>query len=284
LKRLARHTRTLALCAATLFAARLLHAAPPALKTTELGRGPVVVFVPGLGITRQQWMPTARKLVGTHRVVMVDLPGQGDSPLADPFSFDACAQALDAVLAKEKPESTIVVAHSVGGVVAMRALAATPGRAAGLLLIDTQVKSPFPIPDQQRQQMVQFIEGNYDNFLKMAFANMGRDSAESALLFTQMAQTPPATIKTYLRSLLALDANKDAKAVQPVTRLLVSERGWREVRTPGAVMASLGFEDTSAYVPTRLGGAGYLAMKDQPDSLAAIIKAFSAERLAARQP
>lgn len=260
------------------------HAAAPSLKTTELGRGPAVVFVPGLGITRAQWMPTARKLVGTNRVILVDLPGQGDSPLADPFSFDACAQALDAVLAKEKPESTIVVAHSVGGVVALRALATNPARAAGLLLIDTQVKSPFPIPDQQRQQMIQFIDGNYDNFLKMAFANMGRDSAESALLFTQMAQTPPATIKTYLRSLLSLDANKDAKAVQPMTRVLVSERGWREARTVGSVLQSLGYEDTVTTVPTRLGGAGYLSMKDQPDSLAAVIRSFAADRLALAKP
>lgn len=272
--------RTLILSAASVLAASLLHAAAPALKTTELGRGPTVVFVPGLGITRQQWMPTARKLVGTNRVVLVDIPGQGDSPLSDPFSFDACAEALDAVLLKEKPESTIVVAHSVGGVIAMRALAAHPERALGLLLIDTQIKSPIPIPDQQRQQMLQFIDGNYDSFLKMAFGNMGRDSAESALLFTQMAQTPPATIKTYLRTLLALDANKDAKSVQAVTRMLVTERGWREVRTPGMVMQSLGFDDTTSYVPRRLDAAGYLAMKDQPDSLAAIIRSFAAERMA----
>lgn len=265
--------------AALLLTAALVSADAPVLKTTELGRGPTVVFVPGLGITRSQWMPTARKLVGTNRVVMVDIPGQGDSPLPDPFSFDACALALDAVLARQNPESTIVVAHSVGGVIAMRTLAANPARARGLLLIDTQIKSPIPVPDQQRQQMVTFMEGNYDTFLKMAFSNMGRDSAESAMLFTNMAQTPPASIKIYLRALLALDANKDATAVLPVTRVLVTERGWRDVRTPGMVLQSLGYDDTTSYVPQRFDGAGYLAMKDQPDSLAAVIRSFAAERL-----
>lgn len=265
--------------AALLLTTALVRADAPVLKTTELGRGPTVVFVPGLGITRSQWMPTARKLVGTNRVVMVDIPGQGDSPLPDPFSFDACALALDAVLARQNPESTIVVAHSVGGVIAMRALAANPARARGLLLIDTQIKSPIPVPDQQRQQMVTFMDGNYDAFLKMAFSNMGRDSAESAMLFTNMAQTPPASIKTYLRALLALDANKDAKAVRPVTRVLVTERGWRDVRTPGMVLQSLGYDDTTSYVPRRFDGAGYLAMKDQPDTLAALIRSFAEERL-----
>lgn len=278
--RLAIFTAALALAMAA--ASSGLAAAPP-LKTTELGRGPTVVFVPGLGIARAQWLPTARKLVGTNRVVLVDLPGQGDSALPDPFSFDACAEALNSVLAKEKPESTIVVAHSVGGVIAMRALAADPARARGLLLIDTQIKSPIPVPDQQRQQMVKFMDGNYDSFLKMAFSNMGRDSAESAVLYTNMAQIPPASVKTYLRSLLALDANKDAKAVQPFTRMLVTERGWREERTPGVVLQSLGFDDTTSYAPRRLSGAGYLAMKDQPDTLATLIREFAAERLAPRK-
>ncbi len=272
--------RMLVLSLVVMLAAPLVNAQAPTLKTTELGRGPTVVFVPGLGITRSQWMPTARKLVGTNRVVMVDLPGQGDSALPDPFSFDACAKALDVVLARENPESTIIVAHSVGGVIAMRALAVNPSRARGLLMIDTQIKSPIPVPDQQRQQMVNFMDGSYDTFLKMAFSSMGRDSTESAMLFTSMAQTPPVTIKTYLRALLALDANKDAKAVQGISRMLVTERGWRDVRSPGVVMQSLGFDDTTGFVPRRFDGAGYLAMKDQPDTLAAIIRSFAAERLA----
>src|SRR5262245_32073797 len=76
------------------------HAAAPTLKTTEFGRGPTVVLLHGMGSNRNYWLPTAKKLLGNHRVVMMDLPGHGDSPLPDPFSLDIAgeqiAQALTA--------------------------------------------------------------------------------------------------------------------------------------------------------------------------------------------
>src|SRR5262249_47136778 len=105
------------------------HAGPVELKTTELGRGPTIVFVHGLGASRSDWLPTARKLIGRYRVVLVDLPGHGDTALPDPFSFASAGEALDAVLAKQNPDSTVVVAHQMGGRAALAALSAHPGRA-----------------------------------------------------------------------------------------------------------------------------------------------------------
>ena len=64
----------------------------PTLRTTDLGRGVTYVIVPSMGNSRMQWMPTARKLIGQNRVVLVDLPGHGDSPMPDPFSLDAAAE------------------------------------------------------------------------------------------------------------------------------------------------------------------------------------------------
>ena len=103
------------LAAAIALSASSTLATPVAPKTTELGHGPTVVFVPGLGASRNDWLPTARRLLGRYRVVLVDLPGHGDTPLPDPFSFVTVGDALDAVLAKQNPDSTIVVGHQLGG-------------------------------------------------------------------------------------------------------------------------------------------------------------------------
>ena len=128
---------------AALLATPLAAQAPtPALKTTDLGKGASIVFVPGLGSQRMQWMPTARKLVSGYHVVMVDLPGHGESPMPDPFSFDVAASMLDGVLAKQNPDSTIVVAHGVGGVIAVLEAKAHPERMKGLIVIDGALKSP----------------------------------------------------------------------------------------------------------------------------------------------
>ena len=256
----------------------VVHADPVAPSVTEIGHGPTVVFVPSLGLTRLDWMPTAKRLFADHHVVLVDLPGQNGSTLPDPFSLQNAAAALDQVLAHQPGDSTIVVGHNVGGLVAMLALSAHPERARGLVLIDTQFKSPLPIADQQREMLFRYMDENYDAFMKMAFARAGRDSAESARLLTAMSAVPPVTVKSYLRELIAVDANKELKGLKvPITFALADRRpgmSW------GTISRSLGIEDSTMFTPHRIANAGYMVMKDAPDSLAAIIGAFSRARLA----
>ena len=61
-----------------------LAAVPVGLKTTEFGRGPTVVLLHALGSGRMAWMPTAKKLLATHRQfseAVSEVLGAGDSHL-----------------------------------------------------------------------------------------------------------------------------------------------------------------------------------------------------------
>ena len=187
--------------------ASLVHAGPVALKTTELGRGPTIVFVHSVGASRNDWLPTARKLLGRYRVVLVDLPGHGDSPMPDPFSFASVADALDAVLAKQNPDSTVVVGHQLGGRVVIATLAAHPGRAKGLVLIDTPLDTPNPLSDQQRKRLLDVMEQNYEFVAKFMYGSMGRDTTQSKEIWAIFSQTPAATGKAYIREMLYTDGN-----------------------------------------------------------------------------
>ena len=131
---------------------------PVVLKTTEFGRGPTIVLLHGLGSGRMVWMPTTRKLLAGHRVVMVDMPGHGESALPDPFSLEACAEALDQVLAKQKPDSTVLVAHGLAALIALQDVQAHPERVRGLIVIDAATRSPVPIPEQQQQVVLRMLE------------------------------------------------------------------------------------------------------------------------------
>jgi pimeloyl-ACP methyl ester carboxylesterase len=272
--------------AALLFAAALVAAsaaaAPLAPKTTELGHGPTVVFVSGLGASRTDWLPTARKLLGRYRVVLVDLPGNGDSPLPDPFSFATVGDALDAVLAKQNPDSTIVVGHQMGGRAALAALAAHPGRAKGLVLIDVPVGLPVQVDDQQKKQLLDFMDQNYESVAKRMFSDRGRDTTQSQAIFAMVSQTPPATVKAYVREGFYTDGNKDAKALKIPIRILITSHEWKSGMTSGAALKRLGWDDTTA-TAVRVADAAYWVMKDQPDTLAAIINEFATARIAAKK-
>jgi pimeloyl-ACP methyl ester carboxylesterase len=247
----------------------------PALKTTELGKGPAIVLLPGLGSQRLQWMPTARRLIGSYKVVMADLPGHGDSPMPDPFSLEAAAGELDPVLAKLNADSTIVVAHGVGALIAVLEARAHPERMRGLIVIDAGLKSPIPVPDQQKEAMMDFINENYDSFLKMMFTKLGRDSTQGIELYSRAALVPSATIKSYMRQLLDADATNAAHSLKLPMLYVGSARGWPDTTSWATVAKAHGWDGVPNVQTRRIGNSGYLLMSDQPDSLAAAIQEFA---------
>lgn len=255
-------------------------AAPPtAPKFLELGRGPTIVFVHELGGNRMTWMPTAKKLIGQYRVVLVDLPGHGGNALPDPFTLEASAEALDQVFALQKPESTIIVGKGLGGMLSLMALKAHPGRARGVVLIDTGLKSSLKIDDQEIKYFIEQMDENYDMVMKYIFSRAGRDSAQGVAIHATAAQTPPATMKSYIGATLRADASSALKALQVPYLFVGTDQLFKGGRSPGTALRALGYDDTTAVPVRRIKDAGYLVMQDQPDTLAAVVAEFATRAL-----
>jgi pimeloyl-ACP methyl ester carboxylesterase len=257
-----------------------LAGAPVPLKSTEFGHGPTIVFLHGMGSSRMTWLPTAKKLLGSHRVVMMDLPGHGDSPLPDPFSLDAAAEAIAQGMAAQKAESTIVVGQGLGGLLALMAASAHPERMSGVVVIDAALKTENPVPDQMQKYFLQMLEEHYDDILKGMYTRMGRDSAQGIALHAQAARTPPATIKAYLRELMNADGNKPLKNLKRPLLVIATEKRWPADKDWAAVGKQLGYENPASVTARRIGNAGPLVATEQPDSLAAMIDGFQKTTLA----
>ena len=257
-------------------------AAPAGLQSSTLGQGPTLVMLHNLGGTRTGWMPTARKLLPNYRIVLVDLPGHGSSPMPDPFTLQAGAAAIDAVLAAQKAESTIVVGQGMGALMAMLALEAHPERARGLVAIEMTLKKQFSVNDQMRDRFMAQIDLNYDRFLKSMFLGLGRDSAQGVAIHAQAAQVPAQTMKSYFREMMSYDPWEKAQAVKTPMLLIVTDRLWAN-KDSSTVASSMGYEAVQAPFTLRhLENAGLMAPSEQPDSLAAWISRFSRQMLAAK--
>ncbi len=250
-------------------------AEPVTLKTTEFGQGPTVVLVHNLGGSRMGWMPTARKLLGGYRVVMVDLPGHGESPMPGAFSMQAGAEALAKVIARQKAESTVVVGQGVGGLLSLLALSAHPEYARGLVMIDAATRLEEKIPDQQQRYFLDFVEENYDTFLRMMFTQLGRDSAQGVALHAQAAQVPPAHMKPYLRERLNFDASAQLKSLKIPMLYVGTEKNWPADKDWTAISKERGLEGAAQIRSRRLGKSGPMVATEQPDSLALAIREFS---------
>jgi pimeloyl-ACP methyl ester carboxylesterase len=111
------------------------------LHVEELGAGPCLVFAHGFSLTQDAWHYQRRDLPDRFRCVFFDQRGHGRSgqPRRDDYSLEALAHDLRAVLDWTGEERLVVVAHSMGGMAALKFAELFPeelgGRVAGLALI-----------------------------------------------------------------------------------------------------------------------------------------------------
>ena len=82
----------------------------------DLGSGPVVVLVHGLGSRKEDWLPVLEPLAQKYRLLVPDQIGFGKSekPLLD-YSVQTYVDFLDEFLRQLKVEKTSLVGESLGG-------------------------------------------------------------------------------------------------------------------------------------------------------------------------
>lgn len=91
---------------------------------SDEGSGRVVVMLHGWGANLGTFDALASVLAKEYRVIRIDFPGFGSSPVPDrPWSVGDYAKNLQAFLIKhEVPDVYAIVAHSFGGRIAMKSL------------------------------------------------------------------------------------------------------------------------------------------------------------------
>jgi pimeloyl-ACP methyl ester carboxylesterase len=125
----------------------------------ELGEGPPLVFVHGLSGSWTNWLeqlPVFAGLngdarqgrvstgFGKHRVLALDLPGFGHSPMpAEQISISGYARLLDRLLGTLEIDAAAVVGNSMGGFVAAELAIAFPQRVERLVLVSAAGISTF---------------------------------------------------------------------------------------------------------------------------------------------
>lgn len=90
----------------------------------QSGTGPVVLFLHGWGTHAQTFAPLQKELGNARQYVSVSLPGFGNSQLPPkPWSVHDYAQFVTAFTQKLDIRPDVIVAHSFGGRIAVKAIA-----------------------------------------------------------------------------------------------------------------------------------------------------------------
>jgi pimeloyl-ACP methyl ester carboxylesterase len=85
------------------------------------GEGPPVILLHGPGESSLWWMRVIPKLVKTHRVIVPDLPGQGESKISsDVLDTDLVFRWLSELIAETCPYPPVLVGNILGGSIGAR--------------------------------------------------------------------------------------------------------------------------------------------------------------------
>jgi pimeloyl-ACP methyl ester carboxylesterase len=107
------------------------------LATTAGGNGPTVLLLHGYAETAQMWKPLAIKLAPRFAVLVVDLPGIGDSSIpATALDMKTSAQRIHEGVQKLGYGHVRVVGHDIGLMVAYAYAAMYPTEVDQLTLMD----------------------------------------------------------------------------------------------------------------------------------------------------
>ncbi len=98
------------------------------------GHGEPLVLLHGFAMHSGLFASMLPALARRHRVHLVDLPGHGRSPRAEPFDLASLANAIDAAI---DAREVTVLGWSLGGQVALQWASMRPDRVAKLVLVAT---------------------------------------------------------------------------------------------------------------------------------------------------
>lgn len=102
----------------------------------ELGEGPPVILLHGLAGQWVSWLETIPALARAHRVIALDLPGFGHSPMpAEPISIPGYASIVEELMDVLGIDSAALVGISMGGFIAAELALSRPARVTRLVLV-----------------------------------------------------------------------------------------------------------------------------------------------------
>ena len=104
-----------------------------------VGKGPDVVFIPGLASSRATWKATAERLRGKHRLHLIQIAGFAGEPARANATGDVLiptAEAIDAYLVEQKLSPATVVGHSLGGTTLLYLAEKHPQHLKKVLIVD----------------------------------------------------------------------------------------------------------------------------------------------------
>lgn len=211
-----------------------------AYETKGHAGGTPLVLVHGFCEDHSVWAPI-QPMLSSSNLLLMDMPGFGQSEPPAKEDMEAYAAAILAVLDAEQIQRCVLVGHSMGGYAALEFAARWPERLAGLGLVHSH---PFEDSEERKAARLRGIEtlraGKRDLYVAQLFPN---------LFAPAFAQEHAGTVN----ELISNGKKQSAEAIAAALQAMLTRRDHRQtlVEATYPVLFLLGAQD--ALVPPDLG-------------------------------
>jgi len=241
---------------------------------------PVLVLSGGLGTTTAMWDAQMPAFAPSHRVLRIDHPGHGRSPVPDGrVAVDDIGRALVELLDELGIAQADFCGLSLGGMVGQWLGANAPERIERLVLACTGASLGTLEAYAERAELVrrEGVEVVLDGAGERWFTPAFRDSAAALRILEELRDTPAEGYAACCEAVGAFDFRADLHRIVPPTLLLFGEE---DTVTPAAVVEELetGIPRARSFGIAR---AAHLANVEQPVAFSAAMLSHLQERVAA---
>lgn len=234
-----------------------------------------LVFLHGVGGGHAAWDDQVAHFSRLgYECVAWDQPGYGREPIVEPYSFESVAAALGELIG-DTP--SVLIGHSMGGLVAQEAYARFPEKIAALALTFTSAAfvgaSDFAAKFVAERLDPLDTGATMSELAARVMPQMGGSKAAAGSVERAqriMAELSPATYRKAVRMLTTFDRRADLARIA-VPTLIVA--GTDDRTAPASIMERMAAKIRRAdYV--LLEGCGHLGPMDQPDAFNAALEGF----------
>jgi pimeloyl-ACP methyl ester carboxylesterase len=234
----------------------------------EKGKGHPLLLIHGFPMNKEVWDQFAESLSQDFKVITVDLPGFGQSPiLPGSFSIDQVADSILSWLQEKNIQKTFIAGHSLGGYVLLAMLKKDPDRFRAAILLHSTALPDGDEKKQSRNKTLEFIEKNgveafTSNFIGPLFADPKHPSVEPVRTLSIKASKNSVT--GYLKAMRDRPDQTDVLKTFPGKILLIG--GEKDQGIPASSLES--FKNLNASLEVEiLPEVGHMGMFEAPEKV-----------------
>jgi pimeloyl-ACP methyl ester carboxylesterase len=221
---------------------------------------PALVFIHGGLADRTFWDAQLEAFANDHRVLALDLPGHGESGAnRKKWGIPEFGADVRAVVDAEKVKTVILFGNSLGGPIAIEAALILPGRALGVVGVDT-FQDLSRITEEEAKQRAELFGRDFAGGIKEMVRQLFYPDADPAIIADaerRMARSSPGAAYAMFLSLAGYDAGASARRLTVPLRALNGDLYPTDVAAVRQVKP-----DFDAVIMTHMG---HYPMLERPD-------------------